>query len=438
MAYASVTVTYRPRGAAQAIFACRDPEVVLCGAAGTGKSRALLEKLHLVMLKYPGARGLMLRKTRRSLTESGMVTFEQKVLHPLDSVLWRATLQQYQYPNGSIVAVGGLDKPGKIMSSEWDMVYVQEATDLDEQDWEAITTRLRNGKMPYQQLLADCNPDGPQHWLRLRMDAGKTKEFVSIHENNPLLFDGGDWTMEGRRYLAVLDALTGTRHARLRWGKWVAAEGGVYEESWDRLRNLVDRFPIPAEWPRYLSIDFGYNHAFVCQWWAKDSDGRLYRYREIYKTRTLVEDHARLIHNVSRWGEKGGDPFPVAIICDHDAEDRATLERHLGLITTPARKAVSEGIQAVASRMRPAGDSKARLFLLRDSLIERDHVLIDCKLPTCTEEEIDGYRWRMGNGVKHREEPIKELDNGMDAMRYCVNFVDQSMPDVQVGQTIGW
>ena len=162
----TTTVTYSPRGAAADLFRRRDSELVLCGPAGTGKSRAALEKVHLAGLKYPGSRLLMLRKTRRSLTQSAVVTYETKVLHALDGVRWNATAQEYRYPNKTILAVGGLDRPAKVMSSEWDMVYIQEATEVSEPDWEAVTTRLRNGVMPYQQLISDVNPDGPEHWLK--------------------------------------------------------------------------------------------------------------------------------------------------------------------------------------------------------------------------------------------------------------------------------
>ena len=44
------------------------------------------------------------------------------------------------------------------MSTECDMISRQEATELELADWLALTTRLRNGVMPYQQLIADCNP----------------------------------------------------------------------------------------------------------------------------------------------------------------------------------------------------------------------------------------------------------------------------------------
>jgi phage terminase large subunit len=444
-----VEVVYRPRGAARSVFSARDPEVVLSGPAGTGKSRSALEKVHLALLKHAGSRGLMLRKTRRSLTESGMVTYADKVVHPLDGVRWVSSVQQYQYPNGSILAVAGMDKAAKVMSSEWDIIYVQECTELSEAEWEALTTRLRNGKMPYQQLIGDCNPDAPTHWLRLRIDAGKTRELPSVHEDNPVLFEpSGLPTAEGSRYIATLDALSGVRHARLRLGLWVSAEGMVYEGSWERSRNLIERGSvtnrsynalygdcgIPREWSRYISVDFGYTNPFVAQFWAQDSDGRLYLYRELYRSQTLVEDHARAIMHFAGWHLDGGrlsptgkssDPLPRAIICDHDAEGRATLERHLGWYTTPAEKAISDGIQAVAARMKPAGDGKPRLFVLQSSLVERDPILAEHKLPCSMVEEIEGYVWDTRGGRAKGEEPVDENNHGMDAMRYAVATLDR-------------
>lgn len=433
---APTEVFYDAYGAAWDIQESTVPEVMLSGPAGTGKSRAILEKLNYLCETHPGIRCLMLRKTRRSLTESGMVTFEQKVVLANQRIHFNTTKQQYVYPNGSVIAVGGMDKPGKIMSSEWDIIYVQEATELEEEDWEAATTRLRNGKMPFQQIIGDCNPASPTHWLRQRMDGGKTHEFISRHEDNPALFDQqtASWTKEGVRYLSILDSLSGVRYARLRLGHWVAAEGMVYQDAWDRRVNLIDRFYIPKEWPRYLAIDFGFSNPFVCQWWTEDPDGRLYLYREIYQSHKLVEDHAKDIIRLSRWEHKDGEPLPLALICDHDAEDRATLERHLlvmgrRLRTTAAMKGISDGIQNTASRMRPAGDGKPRLFVLRDSVVHRDPLLQEEKKPTCTAEEVEGYVWD-----EHKEKPVKEDDHGMDTMRYMVQHRDGKNRAVTMAQ----
>lgn len=430
-------IPFVARGAVADLFLCEAPEVVIHGPAGPGKTRGVLEYLHYRLSTTPLMKALMARKTLQSLKTSAIKTYEEKVNPFLDGVVFknetRREAAHYLYPNGARLYIGGLDKAIKIMSTEYDVIYVPEATEVTESDWDACSSRLRNGRLHYQQLIGDCNPDAPTHWLRLRMDAHRSHELISIYEDNPQLWDKArnDWTREGAAYIARLDNLTGVRKERLRYGRWVAAEGMVYQDSWSRAANLIDRFPIPADWPRYLAVDFGYTHPFVCQWWAEDPDGRLYRYREIYSTHRLVEDHARDIRRYSQWGNVDGDPMPYAVICDHDAEDRATLERHLGVSTTPAHKTVRDGIQAVAARLRPAGDNKPRLFLLRDSLVARDTYLIDTKQPTCTEEEVESYVWDA-----KKEQPVKDNDHGQDATRYMVAHKDLRLSEITQGPTL--
>lgn len=405
---------YKRYGNAIRAWRTRYREVLLCGPAGTGKSRALLEKLHYCADKYAGMRGLIVRKTRKSITQSTMVTFEKKVLPEGclgHEVIWRTTEQEYRYPNGSIIAVAGLDDPTKVMSSEWDMIYVQEATELGEEDWGSLTTRLRNGMMPYQQLIADCNPAHPEHWLKLRCDRGATLLLESHHEDNPTV------TPE---YLASLDELPNVLYKRLRLGQWAAAEGTVYQDEWNSSIHLIDRFEIPQSWPRYWVIDFGFRNPFVWQAYAMNPDGELYRYREIYRTGALVEDLAPEIMDLT-----ADDPRPVAVICDHDAEDCATFEKHTPYRTIPAEKSVSIGIQDVKARLRVAKNGRAGVYFLRDSTVGIDRDLERRHLPFCTEKEFEVYIWDIANGRKTGEEPVKKFDHGMDGLRYLCRHLSE-------------
>jgi PBSX family phage terminase large subunit len=421
---------YRPEGACAELFERRDPEVLVSGPAGTGKSRACLEKLHLMALLNPGMRGLIVRKTAVSLTSTALVTWRNFVVkEALATGLVTyyggsgEEPAQYRYNNGSTIMVCGMDKSTRVMSSEYDLIYVQEAIELTQDDWEALTTRLRNGVVSFQQLIADTNPSTPTHWLKKRCDAGSTALLNSRHEDNPTLFGAGGALSEyGREYIAKLDALTGVRLLRLRKGQWAAAEGMIYADEWNERIHVIDRFDIPEDWTRYWVVDFGYRHPFVCQWWAEDPDGRLYRYREIFHTGRLVEDHARKMLDQVRPDESGPwiEPRPRAVICDHDAEGRATLEKHLGMSTSPAKKSVTDGIQAVQARLRISGDGRPRLYFLRKSLVEVDNELVSVNAPTCTEEEIPGYVW----ADKLKEEPVKEQDDGCDALRYMVAYRD--------------
>lgn len=447
----AVEHVYSPRGTAVSLLECRDPEVLLSGPAGTGKSRACLEKLHLMCLLNPGMRALIVRKTAVSLTSTALVTFEEHVAKEslaAGHLSWFGGSTReppgYRYKNKSRVNVGGMDKSTKIMSSEYDLVYVQEAIELSKGDWEAIITRLRNGKVSFQQLIADTNPDRETHWLHQRAIGGTTTMLESRHQDNPVYYDdNGEMTPAGHDYIVgKLDKLTGLRKLRLRDGKWVSAEGIIYE-GFDRHTHLVPRYKVPDDWTRWWVVDFGFVHPFAAQWWAQDPDGRLVMYREILKTQTLVEDHARtMLRAVTRLlpdqQDTGDDiagsvrdgrrvwtePKPRAVICDHDAEDRATLERHLGMSTSPAHKSVSDGIQAVAARLKPAGDGKPRLTIMEDSLIEVDRALAEAEKPICLVEEIPGYIWDTGGGKKLKEAPLKELDDADDAMRYVVAECD--------------
>lgn len=426
---APVVVSYEPQGAARLVFGRRDPELVVSGPAGTGKTRGILEKVHLAASKYAGMRGLLLRKTHADLVGSALVTYQRKVLHPLDGVTFFGGSSKeppaFHYPNGSEILLGGLDRASKVMSKEFDLAYINEATEITENDYESVTTRLRNGVMPYQQLLADCNPGPPTHWLKRRADSGRTVMLESRHEDNPVLWDrlARQWTEFGASYIATLDRLTGARKLRLRHGLWAAAEGMVFE-SWDSLVHIVDRFDIPINWPRYWVVDFSYTNPFCWQAWAEHPDGRLFRYREIYRTQRTVSDHAEQIRQVTV-----DEPRPTAIICDHDAEDRATLEQCLGLGTTLADKRVTSGLQAVQNRLKVVGDGRTRLAFLRDSLVERDERLVEMGKPTCSEEEVEGYVWNLDDGRKKGEEPIKRDDHGMDATRYMVMYLDGGLSD---------
>lgn len=438
---------YEPRGAALEALHHRGREVLLAGAAGTGKSRALLEKLHLLMLANPGSRGLIVRKFQASLGSTALDTWRKAVIpEALAAGLVKfyggsaEQPAQYVYLNGSAVLVGGLDTPGdkppKIMSSEYDVIYCQEATELAEADWEALISRLRNWKISFQQLMADCNPGAPTHWLKRRCDVGKTVMLHSKHTDNPRLWDAEreEWTEQGAEYMAGLQSLTGVRRLRLLDGQWAAAEGLIFEEFDPRI-HVVKRFPIPPSWPRIWGVDFGFTNPFVLQCWARDPDGRLVLYREIYWTKRLVEDHAKeILKLVSPGGElvdglyRGGtwiEPRPEAIICDHDAEDRATLEKHLGMGTIAARKDVSTGIQTFQSRLKLAGDGRARMTVFEDALVERDQRLYDAKKPTCTVEEFPGYIWAIKPGGELKEEPKKEGDHGMDTGRYVAQYEER-------------
>ena len=67
---------YTPRGAARELFRAREREVLLAGPAGTGESRAALEKNHLAAIQKTMRAAVV--QDQASLTQSALVTFVQR------------------------------------------------------------------------------------------------------------------------------------------------------------------------------------------------------------------------------------------------------------------------------------------------------------------------------------------------------------------------
>lgn len=450
---------YEPRGGCKEVLEIQDKEVLISGPAGTGKSRACLEKVYLICLMTPNVRALILRKTLRSLGSTALVTWRNWVVKEAlvtgDVVFYGGSSEhppQYRFKNGSSVTIGGLDQPTRIMSSDYDIIYVQEATEITLDDHEMCTTRLRNWAIPFQQLIMDCNPAGDKHWLKLRADNKIIRLIESRHEDNPRLFnDDGTKTKEGEEYIGgILDNLTGIRYLRLRLGKWVSAEGVIYEE-FDRAVHVLpweyddegNRLPLPYEWPRFWAIDFGYVHPFVLKCYAQGPDGELYMYREIYMTGRTVQEHAATIMNevtITReieWEDHFNkvtrvrkeiewiEPQPHVVICDHQAEGRRTFEKATGLPTIPAIKNVYEGINAMKERLKvdPVTDL-AQLYYMEDALVELDQSQRNALLPTCTVDEHASYVWKMNSDGRREDEPVKRDDDGVDTDRYTIAYFD--------------
>jgi PBSX family phage terminase large subunit len=249
----------------------------------------------------------------------------------------------------------------------------------------------------------DTNPDYPEHPIKtdyIDKSGERTGDKIWVKSWHFELTDNPYLPAD---YIENLKRTTpsGMWYDRRIKGLWVAAEGLVYED-WDREKHVIEPFAIPADWQRFRSVDWGYTNPFVCLWGAVDPDGRLYIYRELYRTQTLIKDLAAAIHQ-----EEGRFRATVA---DHDAQDNAELAQH-GIRTAPAKKDVSIGIQKVAERLKEQGDARPRL----------------CVFSNCTNtiREFGKYAWaERKEGRPIKEEPAKLDDHCMDAVRYMVMEID--------------
>lgn len=436
-------VEYRARGAAAELWDCIAPEVQIEGPGGSGKTRAVLEKINALCETYPGTRALICRATRVSCTESILVTLERDVLRPempgMQRTITRGQRDQYEYENSSVIVVGGLDNPDRLFSTEWDVVYVAEAVETSLDAWEKFARAMRSKAIPmgldggplqegeqqavdadgkprlWHQRIADCNPGAPTHWLNQRCNAGLMVRLLSRHSDNPSVTSD---------YLAGLDALTGVRRDRLFLGKWVQAEGVVYQD-FDPAVHVIDRAPVPLDWPRYRLIDFGFNAPFCCQWWARTPDLRVIRYRELYETGRILVDPRGGYDLVKEITELSvGERFVVTLPDPEDAEGCAALQR-AGMNITLPNKSVELGIQAHMARLRKDATGKPRMMFMKGSLVRRDPVLSKASKPCCTEEEYPEYVYPPGkDGKPVKEIPVDENNHGLDLCRYLSLWLD--------------
>lgn len=390
--------------------------LLLTGAAGGGKSRCAAEKINAYCWRYPGSTWLILRKAREWASKSIVPFMWQSVMGRDKRIKYNKSEGIFYYPNGSVIYSGGMmdDKQRESVRSiggdgGLDGAWLEEANAFTRNDYEEIIGRVRHTAANWQQIILTTNPDAPTHWIyKDLIQGGGASVYYSSAKDNP---------NNSPAYIVNLQKLTGVMKDRLVDGKWVQAEGAIYYE-FDPQIHMIDADKCPPFIRRYRAIDFGYSNPFVCQWWGEDADGRLYRYRELYVTKKLVEDLTPKIIGYSK--EESID----SSVADHDAEDRATMEKH-GIYTHPAKKDVSPGIQAVKARMKVQSDGKPRIFFVRGALVEADPLLEADKKPLCTEDEIPGYAWKKyEDGKPNKEEPVKLNDHGCDTTRYMVAHVD--------------
>jgi hypothetical protein len=253
-------------------------ELLVCGPAGTGKTHGILTIFHLLAADYPDLRVLFVRQTRRSLTNSVMKAFEADIL-PADSMehvargLLRNNRSSYLYPNGSEIVLGGMDDPSKVASTAWDLIYVNEAIELEEESWEILRSRTNRPGRPrgFGFLLGDTNPGNPSHWLKKRCDEGLTALWDTVHRANPAMWDGRDWTEAGRDYLTYsLESLRGTRRKRFLEGLWVAGEGQWFE-TFSTERHVSPAAEYDPGFDVHLAVDSGVHSAAV---WFQVFDAR--------------------------------------------------------------------------------------------------------------------------------------------------------------------
>lgn len=413
------------RGGNLEMLRSRDAQCVVAGGAETGKSYACCIKIHLIAQRYPGAQLAMVRKTYNSITGSIGKTFERVIKGANVEAVGGKFPTRYIYPNGSTVWVGGMDNPDRVLSSERDMIYVAQAEELTENDWETLSTRCTGrgsvaknelGELIKPQLLGDCNPAGAKHWIKTKAAQGKLKLCNTTHKDNPTLFDAaGNITEQGKRSLAALDTLSGMRRKRLLEGIWATAEGAVYD-MFDSTVHVITR-PLTDFRRWYLACDEGYTNPAVLLLIGEDSDGRWHVLREFHKSGVL---QATYVQQALEWFARPFINEPDErlrnIRCELAAVDEAAAGLiadmvNAGIYAIPGKGRVLDGINRVQNRLQIQGDGKPRLTFD----------------PSCVESvnELESYVWRKTAAGISKDEPEKLHDHVPDSIRYLGDALNE-------------
>lgn len=277
------------------------------GARGGGKSWAVRTKAKLLALRYPGIRILIVRRTYPELVNNHINILKAE----LNGIAqYNDKNKVLRFENGSAIHFSYCAKDGdldRLQGVEYDVIFLDEATQLSEFQMKAITACLRGVNVFPKRVYYTCNPGGQGHpyikriFIDKRYDEGERPEeyrFIQslVTDNKVLLESQPD-------YVKQLEALPPKLREAWLYGRWDIFEGQFFEEfqpdppeekaaelgtTAEALRqerrfcHVIPPFQPPADWPVYRSYDWGYGKPFSVGWWAVDYDGVLYRILELY------------------------------------------------------------------------------------------------------------------------------------------------------------
>jgi phage terminase large subunit len=440
MAKKIVKETYRAYGAATKLIRAEDFEVLIEGPAGTGKTRAVLEKAFMMAELHAGCRIAFLRKERKRLTDTVLVTWERDVLpknHEARGGPSTEGRHSYNFPNGSQIVLLGLDEPEKTFSGEYDMVCLFEAAEGTLDQWMKLIRCMRSGKMPYQQMIADTNPSHAGHWLNVRAKTDKMVRLKSVLEDNPKY--GEEMYQQYVRNL--YSNMSGYVYQRMCRGEWVSAEGMIWE-NFDLAQHEIEGQLIKnrgGSWDLYVpgwddsfelgwffaSMDFGYKAPGTMLVWGVDLGKRAFCVEEIYRTKQNKDwwadrcNTARRKWDILRFVCDGSEPDTI------DMFNRRMGKASDGCWIAEGTKKRAREFEAYASMVREKLDDGS-LYFLKDRLIHKDPWLVREQMIHSTTQEIPGYVYaEEKDGSRIREEPDPTIpDHGADALIYGMSWLE--------------
>lgn len=262
--------------------------------------------------------------------------------------------------------------------------YINEASLAKREVFAEIVSRCSGTDA---RILADTNPDNPEHWLKKEYIDKSSSNIRSFH------FQLDDNVFLSERYRTNIKESTpsGMFYDRDIKGLWVSADGVVYQD-FDASKHYIRSEDLPSLSKFYCGVDWGYEHWGSIVVIGETDDG----------TAFLIEEHAKQHEEIDYWVEiaKGiqeryGSRVPF--YCDSARPEHVARFRREHIEAFDGEKARLSGVESVAKRIK-----QDRLFVCRDKV---------SKFPG----EIYQYVWDEKKG-----EPIKLFDDVLDALRYAI------------------
>lgn len=293
-------IAFYPFPRQERMIRCPADEIFFGGGRGPGKTLGVLLKWWAFADRWgPDAKGLLLRRTLKGLTD-----VESKAKEVFGKVYpvrecWKDQKKEWQFPNGAILRLNYLDSEDDVLQyqgHEYGLILPDELTQWkDERNFELLIACNRSSNPEiHPQIIATGNPGGPGHlWVKKRfIDIAPPETIVTVEKEHggkvytrtrcfiPALLTDNP-VMMATNYASSLASLSDKLRKMYLEGCWDVVEGAFFDE-WDAKVHTTRYFYPDPSWKRSFAFDWGYDAPYAGVWMAESPSGLRYIYREIY------------------------------------------------------------------------------------------------------------------------------------------------------------
>jgi phage terminase large subunit len=304
-----IPTTYRPWPKQQEFHRSTAKYRLFGGAAGPGKSLALLWEGWMQAMEKPKVTVLLLRRTFPELEGSLLKYFRQDIPWRQIGARYNESKHTCELPNGSILRFGYCQSENDVYQYQGDefvFIGIDELTMFTLKMWQFLTSRNRcpvPGTFPC--MAGATNPGNIGHvWVKsLWIDKRPPPGMENPEQYNPREYDfipakltDNPIYANDESYIAKLRALPLTLRRMFLDGDWDVF-AGQYFSNLEWSRHVIDEQLLNLEpwYPRWIGMDWGFAHPSCVHWNCQDAQNRTITYREDYGSQVPEDKWARII-----------------------------------------------------------------------------------------------------------------------------------------------